>query len=139
MECLYLHETTTIMPYGGDCSCLYMLKKGQILSYSREYSYLCTYHPGAFFGEYNIMFGIQSQISYRTKITNNNATVMFKIDQDDLMNRIARDEAMFKHMFKISVRKFKFTQKLVKLSREFNGFGMRRVRGMFKLYNILVI
>ena len=44
----------------------YMVKSGGVRLFDEKYSYMCNLEQGSFFGEYNIMFGLKSNIYYKT-------------------------------------------------------------------------
>ena len=42
-----------------------MIRKGMIKCYDENYSYMVNLEEGSFFGEYNIMLGLYSQLNYQ--------------------------------------------------------------------------
>ena len=54
----------TLVRNGNEVEFLYLVKQGDVTCYDEHYNYITTIQNGSFFGEYNIMFGLYSSISY---------------------------------------------------------------------------
>jgi len=54
-----------ILPAKEEFNYFYMIKKGSVRCFSKEYVYLYSLEEGSFFGEYNIMFGLYSSLYYQ--------------------------------------------------------------------------
>jgi len=59
----------------------YMVKKGSVRCFSKDYVYLYSLEQGSFFGEYNILFGLFSNTYYQGESPKAEYMVqLFKID-----------------------------------------------------------
>ena len=58
---------------------------------------MCHLEAGSFFGEFNIMFGLYSNLYYKAVVNDAKAgyIIMFMIEKEDLMNLICQDVASF--------------------------------------------
>ena len=72
---------------------------------------------GSFFGEYNIMFGLDSNIHYQAIQNCSEPVILLRIDYEKLMNIVTTDYSTFYHLHKISLQKFRFMKRILK---EFN-------------------
>lgn len=73
---------------------------------------------GSFFGEYNIMFGLDSNIHYQAISKCSEPIILLRIDSEKLMNIVCTDYTTFFHLHKISLQKFRFMKRVM---REFSG------------------
>ena len=73
---------------------------------------------GSFFGEYNIMFGLDSNIHYQAIQKSSEPIILLRIDYEKLMNIVCTDYSTFLHLHKISLQKFRFMKRVM---REFTG------------------
>ena len=74
--------------------------------FDSKYNYMYSLEKGSFFGEYNIMFGLKSNINYMGKIkkTNaKNANIVFKIKAEVLISVILDDANTYKHFYNIAL------------------------------------
>lgn len=89
----------------------FMIKRGEINCFDKDYNYLQTLEPESFFGEYNIVFQLYSsayyQIAPRTE-----GSIIFKIDKDKLMGIICKDSGAFKHLFGLCLQKLRYQNKI---------------------------
>ena len=44
---------------------LYLVKKGEVRQWTNQYQYISQLSPGSFFGDYNILFDLYSNVSYQ--------------------------------------------------------------------------
>jgi len=61
----YLVGGQVILHKNDELKFFYMLKQGNIKCYGRNYNYLVDLQAGSSFGEYQIMFDIYSDITYK--------------------------------------------------------------------------
>ena len=71
---------------------------------------------GSFFGEYNILYGLYSNIYYRTSVCDHKKhyTMIFRIGAETFMNEICKDMDSFNHINNIALQKFRFNTKVIK-------------------------
>ena len=55
-----------IIKSGEEVTNFYMIKKGNVILFDNKYNYMYDLEPGSFFGEYNILFGLISNVYYRS-------------------------------------------------------------------------
>lgn len=69
-----------------------------------------TLSDGGFFGEYNIMFGLYSDLSYQAEIDPEQGkyVIIFNINKKVLMESISQDFGSFIHFHDLSLQKFRY-------------------------------
>ena len=67
-----------------------------------KYTYMYNLEEGSFFGEYNIMFGLKSNIFYKTN-RDSHYSMIFRIKADVFMQSICDDIDSFTHLHDISL------------------------------------
>ena len=67
--------------------------------------YMYTLCNGGFFGEYNIMFGLYSNLNYQADIAScqGSYNIIFKINKTALMQSICQDFGSFNHFHDLSL------------------------------------
>jgi hypothetical protein len=92
-----------------------MLKHGNVKLWGPKYDYMYDLENGAYFGEYNIMFGLYSNIHYKvhTYQSKNHFVMIFRIDKRILMNEICKDIDSFTHLHKIALQKFRWNNRVI--------------------------
>ena len=75
---------SNLLRNGDEVEFLYLIKDGDVSCYDENYNYITTIQNGSYFGEYNIMFGLYSSISYNLPQTNTGSSVVYllKIEKD---------------------------------------------------------
>ena len=74
---------------GDEINHLYLVKKGDVVCFDDKYEYMCHLEPGSFFGEFNIMFGLYSNLHYKAlNDVKMSHIILFVIEKEDLMNLI---------------------------------------------------
>jgi len=53
-----------VLKAGDEVNYFYMIKKGDVKVFDESYNYLYTLPEGSFFGEFNIIFGLYSNLNY---------------------------------------------------------------------------
>lgn len=97
----------------------FMIKSGAVRTFDKSFNYMADLRPGSFFGEFNILFDLYNDIYFQAaEMTlqndfeenvrrRNNLTIMFLIDRVSLLENFSSDLDAFKHLFKISLMKFR--------------------------------
>ena len=104
----------------------FMIKNGAVRTFDKSFNYMADLRPGSFFGEFNILFDLYNDIYYQAAETShhlddfeenvprhNHLTIMFHIDRVSLLENFLSDLDAFKHLFKISLMKFRHSRKCI--------------------------
>lgn len=83
----------------------FLIKHGSVKLFSSNYTYMYDLEKGSFFGEYNILYGLYSNIFYRTQTCNGKShyVMIFRIEAETFMSEICKDIDSFNHINKIAV------------------------------------
>jgi hypothetical protein len=104
IECQVIDDPRILVRAGSEFKNFYMVKKGTINCFTPDFQYLTTYEQGGFFGEYNILFGLKSQLTYQPPTLKDRTNiVLYVVDQADLLQVVVKDELIFEHMHRLSV------------------------------------
>lgn len=91
---------------------MYLLNSGNIKCFDKNYKYVKTYQKGGFFGEYNILFGLYSNMYYQPEVQQDSSETsgkskkyveLLKIDKNLFVSEICKDLGTFNHFFNISL------------------------------------
>jgi hypothetical protein len=84
------------MKSGQEFKELHLISDGHVKCFDSKYQYICHMEPGCFFGEYNIMFGLYSNMFYSCGVDPGSLTnTILKIDRDALMSCVCQDITTF--------------------------------------------
>jgi len=135
----YESENRMIVKVGEEFSHFIMIRKGIIKCFDENFSYMVSLEEGSFFGEYNIMFGLYSQLNYQMALSNErggqNLVQLFKIEKDKLMQALCIDFHSFLHFHKLSIQKLRFTQRMMKQLSEQHEENEKIIGEYCKKYN----
>mmetsp|Transcript_5911 Transcript_5911/g.9621 ORF Transcript_5911/g.9621 Transcript_5911/m.9621 type:complete len:260 (+) Transcript_5911:2849-3628(+) len=137
VECEQLPPSKIIVRNLSELTHFYMIKQGTVKCFDKKYNYLMNLEPGSFFGEYNILFGLYSQMYYQTHSADNHDTkklscLLFKIEAKKFMQIVLRDSTTFKHLHHIALKKFKFNQALIQKVEEIEDRMNTRIKAARK-------
>ena len=90
-----------------------MIKHGGMRLYDKHYTYMYNLEQGSFFGEYNLMFGLKSNMYYKTH-GETHYSMIFRIDSGIFMDAICDDIDSFTHLHNIALQKFRFNSNMIK-------------------------
>ena len=103
-----IHEASSMVVKPDDFfSSFYLIKSGEIATYDLNYNYMYNLQQGSFFGDYNIVFTLYSNMFYKAVPNLQGYIVLYKIDSETLLNCFCTDIVSFKHLFNISLQKFR--------------------------------
>lgn len=91
-----------LIDFGQEFKNIYLIKKGTINLFDPTYTYLCSLEETSFFGDYQVILGVASDIQYRVK-ADIFKTIIYKIDAEVFLQAICEDELVFKHYFKMAL------------------------------------
>ena len=87
-----VHNNEIVIQQGEIVNDFYMIKKGRVRLFDIKYNYLYDLEQQSYFGEYNILFGLTSNISYRfsgNEVDSNCVqNILFKINSKEFMTII---------------------------------------------------
>jgi signal-transduction protein with cAMP-binding, CBS, and nucleotidyltransferase domain len=64
MEVDCVRPGIAVLKAGDEVHHFYMIKKGDVKVFDQGYNYLYSLPEGSFFGEFNILFGLYSDLNY---------------------------------------------------------------------------
>ena len=75
-----MDNTGTIVSRSDEVQNMYMIKHGSVMQFNEDYDYISTLMQGSYFGEYNIMFGLYSNITYKPNFDDKHYVLLYKIE-----------------------------------------------------------
>jgi len=115
-DCVYLNQSQMVVSHGEQFDHFYMVKRGVVKLFSKNYTYLSNVEAGGFFGEYNVLFGLSSQMFFQASCESASSHILlFKIEAKQLLTIISKDIGAFRHFHSLAVQKFKFFQKAFRI------------------------
>ena len=115
MECQFFLQDQTIIYPEKEFKHLYLIKEGVVRCYTQDYNYMYDLQERSFFGDYNIQFGLYSNIRFNSHLNKPkmHCIVIFKIESYHLMNQICSNFNSFKHLHQLSLQKLRFNNALI--------------------------
>lgn len=103
----------------------YMLSRGTIKLFDEKYNYMYDLEPGSYFGEYQIMFGLYSNITYRSAYIKHDAGEIFNycniqrivyfIPSEKFMSIITEDPLAYRHFHSIALQRYRYNKKMIEI------------------------
>lgn len=82
IECQIYEPGQLIVQPEVEMQNLYLIKRGQAVCFDRNYEYVCHLEEGSFFGEFNILFGLYSNLFYQAHLEQGGSNmIVFLIDK----------------------------------------------------------